>query len=125
MGMAKETYKNKIIMRKIFILILIQITLISCKTISQNNNKMEKIDLTKFKNKKLALNIIYKEEVKDTIIEYGVFKDKIIKNIIIKGSPYHTKKPTIKATTKLKPSLTIFIEYLLEFQKNMMKLVIF
>lgn len=103
--MAKEIHKDKIIMRKILALTLIQIALISCKIMCQNSNKIEKINLKVYKNKELALNQLYREEVKDIIIEYGVFKDEIIKNNFIKGSLYQTKKTYYKSNNQSRVQL--------------------
>lgn len=95
-------------MKKILVLVIIQITLFSCKTMSQINNKMEKINLKEFKSQELQLNKTYIDEVRDTIIEYGVRDDYFIKNIIVKGSPYYTKKTYYRSNFQLKAKASYF-----------------
>lgn len=89
-------------------LIIIQILLFSCKTMNQNNKKMEKINIKEFRIQKFQLNETYKDEVKDTIIEYGVRDDHFIKNTMVKGSPYYTKKTYYRSNLQLKASTSYF-----------------
>ena len=95
-------------MKKKLILIIIQTILFSCKTLSQNNIKMEKIDIKTFKNQELQLNKTYTDKVKDTIIEYGLRDDYFIKNTIVERSSYFTKKTYYRNNLQLKTKANYF-----------------
>ena len=87
---------------------IIQTVIFSCKTLSQNNIKMEKIDIKTFKNQELQLNKTYTDKVKDTIIEYGIRDDHFVKNTMVKGSPYFTKKTYYRSNLQLKAKANYF-----------------
>lgn len=108
MAMATKIYKSKIKMRKILLLAILQILIFNCKTTGQNIHNMEKINLKKFQNKELVLNKLYKEEVNDTVIEYGIFGNEIIENISYKENPYNVKKTYYKSNNQLKAESEYF-----------------
>jgi hypothetical protein len=102
-------------MRLTIMVILLLIT--SCSTalkgIKNNvtDKKIEKFNITEFRNKKIEINQKHTEIKQDTIIEIAELNDKFIKNTRVADSPIEIRKTYYKENYVLKAEATYFHKF--------------